>query len=133
LKIVFDDPRGPVEHFSWGKFVIFGEEHSGNGDSRKGKGKDIRIIGKKVKRWKERKGHTLDLPMVDTVIGKGVKVVVIGNGEDGALSVPEEVVKHLLGNGIETVIVKKTTEACKEYNKLYHDGESVALFAHGTC
>jgi len=130
---VFDDPKGPVEHFSWGKFVLLGEEHSGSGDSRKGKGKDIKVIGKKVKKWKERKGHTLDSSMVDTVIGKGVKVVVIGNGVDGALSVPGNVVNHLLENGIEKVIVKKTPEACKEYNKLYHDGEKVALFAHGTC
>jgi hypothetical protein len=24
---MFGDPKGPIEHFSWGKFVIYGKEH----------------------------------------------------------------------------------------------------------
>lgn len=130
---MFNDPGGPIEQYSWGKFVIRGEEHSGQDDSRKGKGKDIKVIGKKVKRWKERKGHVLDRSMVEDVIGKGVEVLVIGNGVEGALVVPQEVLDYLLENGIGKVIVEKTPEACKEYNRLYHDGKKVALLAHGTC
>jgi len=130
---MFNDPGGPIEHYSWGKFVIEGEEHSGNGEERKGEGKDILLIGKKVKRWKERKGHVLDRSMVQRVLGKEVEVIVIGTGADGALSVPGEVVEHLHDNGIKRVLVERTPEACKEYNRLYHDGEKVAFFAHGTC
>jgi len=59
--------------------------------------------------------------------------VVIGNGEDGRLHVPEEVVKFLAKNGVEKVIVLRTPDACKEYNRLYHEGQKVALLAHGTC
>ena len=130
---MFRDPKGPIESFTFGEFVILGEEHSGSGDSRIGKGKDIRMIGKKVERWKEREGHVLDRSMVEGVLDRDVRLVVIGNGEDGRLFVPDEIVKFLLKNGIEKVIVLRTPDACKEYNRLYREGEKVALLAHGTC
>ncbi len=130
---MFNDPKGPVEHYSWGKFIIRGEEHSLEGDVRKGKGKDIRLVGEEVKRWKDRKGHMLNQSMVEKAIDKDIDIVVIGNGADGALIVPEDVVSYLLENGIKEVIVEKTPEACKIYNGLFHDGKKVALFAHGTC
>lgn len=130
---MFTDPEGPIEAFSFGKFVILGEEHAGSGDERVGKGKDIRMIGKKVERWKEREGHVLDRSMVDGVLDRNVRVVVIGNGESGMLAVPEEVVRFLRKNGIDRVIVLRTPEACREYNRLYREGEKVALLAHGTC
>lgn len=133
VKPMFTDPGGPIEQYSWGKFVIRGEEHSGKDESRIGKGKDIKIIKGVVKRWKERKGHVLDRSMVEDMLAKDVRVLVVGNGADGALFVPQEVLEYLLGNGIEKVIVKKTPEACREYNRLYHEGEKVALLAHGTC
>jgi hypothetical protein len=130
---MFDDPKGPIEHYSWAKFIISGEEHSEEGSSRKGKGKDIKLVGKKVKRWKERKGHVLDESMVKSILDENIRILVIGNGAEGALSVPDEVIDFLHENGVERVIVKKTAEACRKYNKLYHDGKKVALLAHGTC
>jgi len=130
---MFDDSKGPIEHYSWGKFVILGKEHAGKGEARQGEGKDIKLIGKKVKRWKERKGHVLDRLMVKDILDEDINILVIGNGAEGALSVPDEIVNYLLENGIKKVIVEKTPEACKKYNKLYHDGKKVALLAHGTC
>lgn len=130
---MFDDPKGPIEHYSWGKFIILGEEHSEDGSSRKGKGKDIKLVGKKVKKWKERKGHNLNQSMVKTVLDEKISVLVIGNGAEGAITVSEDVISFLHENGIKKVIIKKTPEACREYNKRYHDGERVALLAHGTC
>ncbi len=130
---MFDNSKGPIEHYSWGKFIILGEEHSENGDSRKGKGKDIRLIGEEVERWKERKGHVLDTRMVENLLGKNIKVLIIGNGAYGALTVPDEVIRYLNENGIEKVIVENTPEASRKYNKIYHTGEKVALIAHGTC
>jgi len=130
---MFDDPKGPIEHYSWGKFIISGEEHSENDDSSKGKGKDIRMIGEKVKRWKERKGHVLDTSMVESVLGKNIRILVIGNGAYGALTVPDEVIRYLHENGIEKVIIEKTPEASRKYNEIYRAGKKVALLAHGTC
>jgi len=130
---MFDDPKGPIEHYSWGKFIISGEEHSENDDSSKGKGKDIRMIGEKVKRWKERKGHVLDTSMVESVLGKNIRILVIGNGAYGALTVPDKVIRYLHENGIEKVIIEKTPEASRKYNEIYRAGKKVALLAHGTC
>ncbi|MHB0857671.1 MAG: hypothetical protein ACYC5M_08885 [Anaerolineae bacterium] len=48
---------GPIEHFSWGTFVVNGSEHSDNGLVQVGAGKDIRVIGLDVSEWVERKGH----------------------------------------------------------------------------
>lgn len=39
---MFDDPDGPIEHFSWGKYIIRGIEHSQSDDDQtRGAGKDI--------------------------------------------------------------------------------------------
>ncbi|NDL68408.1 MTH938/NDUFAF3 family protein [Anaerotalea alkaliphila] len=130
---MFDDPKGPIEHYSWAKFVVLGEEHSEEGHSRKGEGKDIRLVGKKVKKWKERQGHTLDKSMVKRMLEEDVRILVIGNGANGALVVPDEVVDFLLEHGMKKVIVEKTPEACRQYNRLYHEGKKVGLLAHGTC
>lgn len=130
---MFNDPKGPIEHYSWGKFIISGEEHSENDDSRKGKGKDIKLIEGKVKKWKERKGHVLKTSMVEDVLGKNIKILVIGTGAYGALTVPEEVIRYLYENGIEKVLIENTPEASRKYNELYREDEKVALLAHGTC
>ncbi|MEI8200430.1 MAG: Mth938-like domain-containing protein [Eubacteriales bacterium] len=130
---MFNDQRGPIEHYSWGKFIILGEEHSQSAESQKGKGKDIILIGKKVRAWKKRKGHELNQAMVEKILNADVEILVIGNGADGALSVSEEMVNYLMDHGIKKVIVMKTPEACREYNRLFHNGEKAALLAHGTC
>ncbi len=128
-----NDTRGPIEHFSWAKFIVLGEEHSQDSDVRIGKGKDIMIVGKKVRRWKERRGHLMDKSMVKRILEEDVDILVIGNGVNGALTVPDEVVEFLKDKGIGKVIVEETPKACKSYNKYYHKGEKVALLAHGTC
>ena len=130
---MFDDKNGPIEHFSWGKFIISGKEHSGQGELRIGKGKDLILVEKKVKRWKSRKGHLLDKSMVEEVLDYKVDIVVIGNGVVGALKVPNKVVDYLIKKGVSKVIIEKTPKACKMYNSLVHSGKKVALMVHGTC
>lgn len=130
---MFDDPKGPIEHFSWGKFIVLGKEHSGKGPDRVGKGKDLILIGSDVKRWKSRKGHLLDTTMVEKLLNYKVDIVVIGNGVEGALTVSDTVVDYLLKSGISDVIIKKTPEACRLYNSLVHEGKKVAMMVHGTC
>lgn len=131
--MMFDDPRGPIEHYLWGKFIIKGEEHSGSGDDKKGKGKDIMILSGNVRRWKERQGHVLTESMVERVLESGCDVLIIGNGAEGALEVPDPVIDYLTDNGVARVMVLKTPDACKAYNELFRNGMDVALLAHGTC
>lgn len=118
-----------IEHFTFGEFVIAGQKHSGE----KGVGKDIRLVGREVSAWKERKGHRLTPEMITGVYRRGIEVLVIGNGDGGALEVPAEVIAAIQANGIPEVIVEKTGKACKLYNRLYRQGKKAALLAHGTC
>lgn len=129
----FEDASGPIQSYSWGRFVVDGQEHMEGPDGPVGKGKDIRMVGREVTRWKERKGHLLKKRMVAGVYEKDIKVLVIGTGATGALEVPQGVIDAIEQNGIKRLCIAKTAEACRIYNKLYRRGEAVALLAHGTC
>ena len=126
---MFEDARGPIQKFEWANFTIGGVIH-GEGT---GAGKDIRLIGTEVTGWVERHGHDLTPEMIAGIYGKGVEVLIIGNGVNGALQCPESVKESIKAHGINEVIVLKTPDACKKYNELYHQGRKVALLAHGTC
>jgi len=122
-----------IEEFTWGKFVVLGKEHSESEDGRVGAGKDIRILGDVVTKWKERKGHELTLEMITGIFDHGIDILVIGLGWYGALTCPEAVEQAILHHGITQLILLKTPEACQEYNRLVSEGKKAALLAHGTC
>ena len=125
--------KGPIEHFSWGKYIINGEEHGKTEEGKKGKGKDIRIVNGKVKKWKEREGHTLTPNMLKKIYDKEVNTLIIGIGVNGQIDVPPEVKKEVRKHGIKNLLLLKTPKACEKFNELYNKGEKVALLAHGTC
>lgn len=127
---MFEDDKGPIERFEWGRFTIAGTIH---GEGHLGAGKDIRVIGTTVTEWAERKGHLLTFKMITGVFDRGLEVLIIGNGVDGALEVPPDVLKKIRKHGIPDVRVAITPQACGLYNRLYREGRAVALLAHGTC
>jgi len=127
---MFDDPLGPINHFSWGRFIIDGTTHSEDG---LGYGKDICIVGGIVSEWTERHGHNLKKKMVARIFNLPVDILVIGIGVHSALNVPEETVQELHAHGIADVELHPTHLACARFNELYHQGRRVALLAHGTC
>ncbi len=135
---LFSDPKGPIERFWWGNFVIAGELHGHTDKGRVGAGKDIRIVRGRVTPWKDRKGHRLKRSMITGVyvgdVGDvgDVDVLIIGNGLDGAVEVPDKVRRAIAEHGIPELIVERTPEACRVYNKLSRKGRRVALLAHGT-
>lgn len=130
---MFDDPLGPIEHFRWGEFIILGEKHSSSETEKIGAGKDIRMVGNKVTRWKERKGHQLSINMITGVLDENLDALVLGNGVYGALHCSKEVIKAIKKAGVRKLYVLHTPDACKKYNDLYRRGKRVALLAHGTC
>lgn len=127
---MFKDSEGPIESFDWGCFVINGEMHSAGGA---GVGKDICIINGVVAPWSARKGHLLKPKMVSCILGSDIKILVIGNGVNSALKVPEKTRKAISEAGISELIIERTPEACAAFNRLYREGASVAFLAHGTC
>ncbi|MFP4395663.1 MAG: MTH938/NDUFAF3 family protein [Anaerolineales bacterium] len=130
---MFDDPQGPIEHFSWAKFVINGEEHAKTSGGIVGVGKDIRLIGAEVSAWKARHGHRLTPEMITGVYDRDLDVLILGLGANGALKCPDEVQQAIRAHGIPELILERTPEACRIYNERYHAGDKVALLAHGTC
>ena len=130
---MFTDKQGPINHFVWGKFTISGNEHGKTELGKVGKGKDIRLIGTKVSKWKEREGHKLETNMITGVFGLKIEVLIIGTGVDGMIECPKKVRNYIKDNGIDTLIIEETPAACRIYNRLYHEGKKVALLAHGTC
>ena len=129
---MFDDPKGLIEHFSWGKYIIGGVEHAGAKKDQMGAGKDIRLVGQEVTEWRERKGHCLTEAMITGIYDRGIEVLILGIGVDGALECPEAVKRAIQAEGIQ-VILERTPDACATYNALFHQGKRVALLAHGTC
>lgn len=125
--------REVIESVTFGCFIIRGEEHSERHGARIGAGKDVRVVGKKVSRWKERKGHRLTPNMITGVYGEGVETLIIGCGFSEALVVEQTAIEDALRHGIMEVIVRPTPEACRLYNELHAKGTKVALLAHGTC
>lgn len=130
---MFADPEGPIEHFSWGKFIIRGREHSETPDDQVGAGKDIRLIGEEVSEWRERKGHRLKKSMITGVYDQDVEVLIIGTGVYGSLKCPKKVQESVRQHGVLQLILETTPRACRIYNDLYRRGERLALLAHGTC
>jgi hypothetical protein len=126
----FADPDGPIEVFSWGRFIILGNAHSDQGE---GVGKDIRLIDNIVTEWKERKGHHLIPDMVTGVFESSLTTLIIGIGVDSAIEVPQETRKYIQEKGIGRLILLPTPEACGMYNRLIRSGNKVGLLAHGTC
>ena len=130
---MFDDSKGPIEHFSWGTYVIQGQQHAKTNAGKVGVGKDIRLIGREVTAWRERKGHQLTPAMITGVFDCDIEVLIIGIGVYGAVGVPEDVLQAIREKGINRLILERTPEACHTYNALFHEGRRVALLAHGTC
>lgn len=130
---MFEDEEGPIEHFSWGTFIVQGTQHSKTIGGKKGVGKDIRLIGSEVSKWKERKGHELNFEMITGIFDQGIEILIIGTGMHGMVTCPDKVVKKIKNKGIQEVICIETPDACKLYNQFYHQGKKVALLAHGTC
>ncbi len=128
-----EQPGDPVQWIEWGTFDVCGKLHAKTDRGKVGVGKDIRVIGLEVTEWKERKGHTLTPSMITGVYDKGVQLLVIGIGVEGAIDCPDEVVNSIRKHGIAEVILQRTPEACRTYSTALRQGRPVALLAHGTC
>jgi len=112
-----------IESYRFGKIVINGKSYSS----------DVIIIGDYVKaNWWRKEGHRLHIEDLEEVTSRGVEVLVVGTGYFGLMKVPEDVKRFLAEKGIE-VIVQKTADACKTFNKLKGSGKNVAAALHLTC
>jgi len=94
-----------IESYKFGEIIINGKKYRS----------DLIIFEDYIyDSWWRKEGHNL-----------------IGTGYYGLMKVPLELIKYLESKNIE-VIIKKTKDACDEYNTLHQRKNVVAAF-HLTC
>ncbi len=91
------------------------------------------IISKKgiTPDWWRKEGHKLGKEDIDGIIAQQPEILIIGSGFSGVLKVPRDVEQYIRSQGIE-LLVKRTEEACREYNRLCKDKDVMAAL-HLTC
>ncbi len=81
--------------------------------------------------WWRKEGHRLHLDDLKDVLTNPPEILIIGTGANGVMKVPSDVIDRLKSQGIQ-VIIEKTAQACKEFNKL-EKKENVVVALHLTC
>jgi len=112
-----------IENYSFGKILINGKEYHS----------DIIIFKNYIyDNWWRKEGHNLCIDDIKEIINKKPDVLIIGTGYFGLMKVSNELIDNIKLFGIKQVIIKKTGDACSEYNKLYKKNNLIAAF-HLTC
>ena len=112
-----------IENYSFGQILINGEKYNS----------DLIIFKDRIyDSWWRKEGHNLCIDDIKEIIDEKPDTLIIGTGCYGLMKVPEELIEHIKSSGTKQVIVKKTGDACTEYNKLYKNNNLIAAF-HLTC
>ena len=112
-----------TESYNFGKIIINSEECYS----------DIIIYKNSIDdKWWRRESHNLRIEDIKKIIENKPATLIIGTGYYGLMKVPEELIEHIKLSGIKKVIVKKTGDACTEYNKIYKNNNLIAAF-HLNC
>ena len=94
---------------------------------------DLKIIQGQVRgNWWRKEGHRLDAADIGDILSAKPKILVIGTGYAGNMRVPVSLRESIEGQDIK-VVVEKTSEATKTFNRLYNGGNDVAGAFHLTC
>lgn len=112
-----------IENYNFGQILINGKKYNS----------DLIIFKDHIyDTWWRKEGHNLCIDDIREIINKKPDILIIGTGCYGLMKVPKELIENIKLSGIKQVIVKKTGEACTEYNKLYKKNKIIAAF-HLTC
>ncbi len=112
-----------IESYDFGEIIVDGKRYFS----------DLLIFPKKVlSGWWRKKGHSLCIEDLKDVIKEKPEVIVIGTGYAGLMKVPNDVREQIRNLGID-LIIQRTEEACKTFNKLLKAGKMVVAALHLTC
>ena len=111
-----------IDSYDFGQITIDGKRYN----------KDLIVFPDRVKAdWWRKEGHHLQMDDLKEILEAKPEVLVVGTGYYGAMTVPTETRKHVESEGIE-LIVQRTAEACKTFNRLVTSRKVVAAL-HLTC
>jgi len=112
-----------IESYKFGQIIINGKKYNS----------DLIIFKDHIyDSWWRKEGHNLCIDDIKEIMNKKPDILIVGTGYFGLMKVPKELIEHIKSSGIKQVIVKKTGDACNEYNKLCKKKNIVAAF-HLTC
>ena len=112
-----------IEKYHFGKIKVSGKSYFS----------DLIILPEEIKRkWWRKEGHSLCMEDLVELEDKDIEILVVGTGSNNMMNVPQNVIQELNEKDI-IVIVKRTSEAVDEYNKLVKENKNVAAALHLTC
>ena len=112
-----------IEFYDFGQITIDGKRYS----------RDLVILPDRVKdNWWRREGHQLSMHDLKEVVEANPEVLIVGTGYNGYMDVPSDVREFFASKNIE-LIVEKTSEAVKTYNRLAQSKRRVLAAFHLTC
>jgi hypothetical protein len=111
-----------IEGYSFGSMTIEGRRYES----------DLKIFPDRVvPHWWRKEGHVLSLEDIEDVLESKPEILIVGTGYSGMLAVSDALRKYISGQGI-LLIIEKTSEAWKTFNRLSPHQKVVAAF-HVTC
>lgn len=110
-----------IDEFTIGSFTIAGRKYLG----------DLKLIDGKVRYWQDRHKQILRLKDIGQLLDAQPDTILIGTGCSGLLQIPDEVLRVIRMAHIH-LIVQKTPDACKTYNKLLAEKHRVAAIFQAT-
>ncbi len=111
-----------IDSYKFGQIVIDGKKY----DS------DLIIYPDNVDyKWWREEGHLLQKKDLLKVNEYKPEILIIGTGNPGLMKVTEETKNYFESKGI-SLIIEKTEDACKTYNKL-KDNKKIIAALHLTC
>ena len=112
-----------IESYRFGEIIINGKTYT----------QDLIIFPERIRtNWWRKEGHRLHLEDLTEILEYKPEILIVGTGYDGLMKVPRELIETLEKKGIK-VIVKKTKDACNEFNKYIKEKRKVVAAFHLTC
>lgn len=111
-----------IESYSFGRITVDGHSYTS----------DVIIYPHRVDAsWWRKEGHRLQVADLKDVLAEEPEILVVGTGASGVMKVAPEVEHQAAEAGIR-LVVRRTSEACNEYNRLADERKTVACL-HLTC
>lgn len=112
-----------IESYDFGRITVDGRKYT----------RDLIIFLNRVKDgWWRREGHKLSMHDLKEAVEAKPEVLIIGTGYNGYMDVSSDVREFFASKKIE-LIIEKTTQACKTYNRLAKSKRRVVAAFHLTC
>jgi hypothetical protein len=111
-----------IDYYSFGTIIIDGKKFI----------KDLIIFPEKINSsWRRKTSHLLTEDDIAEILDYKPEVLIIGTGASGLMKVDDKLKERLKSLGIE-FIIKETSEAVAEYNRIYKD-KKVVCALYLTC